>query len=260
MITHGRMRHFFYHSGCVVDNNDVVTIICIAGASGSGKTELSKLLSRKLKEQYNQDVNIKLLLKVDNYYLSRDAKEHPDPVKYSNETDFDTPAQLDLDKLVKHIKQLAAGHDIFKPQFEFKSNQVQSKKRKSPPKVIIVEGLFALHIMDQLKDLNPIGVFVKTSNYEDTLKRRYERDLKGARGERTLEELKKREHEKVGPAYQKFILPTERKADIVVLNDKDHILDNEGNVIAKGDIEQAGDYIVDLIHERIINSPYAMAP
>ena len=82
-----------------------------------------------------------------------------------------------------------------------------------PARIIIVEGLFALH--KPVGDALDIKVFVE-ADVETCLKRRIQRDVK-ERG-RARESVIKQFSETVLPMYKEYVEPEKERADYVILN------------------------------------------
>ncbi|CAN0331681.1 unnamed protein product, partial [Chrysoparadoxa australica] len=84
-------------------------IIGVAGGSGSGKTTVVSTISKTL------GTNKHLLLQHDSYY--RDLKHLPfeERIKHN----FDHPASLETELLIRHINALVEGYPIEVPQYDF---------------------------------------------------------------------------------------------------------------------------------------------
>lgn len=203
--------------------------IFIAGASASGKTYLSELLLSSLKEKVGHHV----LLKMDDYF-----HEIPDGVDlewFRENTLFDTPTMLKLDLLKEHLLALNRGERINKPIFDFKTNKCLSTEEISPPDVLIVEGLFALHFAQKYleSELPTLTVFVETNSYLTLLKRRIERDIRD-RGRLNDLIVKQQERRFVGPAFFSSIVSSKSGADIIIDNSDESALPTEKHPLMKG--------------------------
>lgn len=168
-----------------------VVIIGIAGGSGSGKTYIAKKIYGKW-------------LGLDSYY--RGLKK----LKVKN---FDLPSAVELKLLRRHMEMLHKGKAIRKPVYSFVKQARAGFENYKPAKVIIVEGLFALHgiIMPEVD----VKVFVH-SPLKKRLARRIRRDV-AERG-RTRASVIKQFLGQAEPAYRKYVLPTEKYADVVIKN------------------------------------------
>lgn len=132
-------------------------IILIAGGSASGKTSL---IAERIQDIYEKDA---LILSMDNYYLGKDHVE-------KNKISFDDPGALDLKLFKKHLKALKNGETIESPVYDFKKSARSKKTLKiKPKKIIIVEGLYALH--DTLHKVGDYKVFVDLGTHGRLLRR-----------------------------------------------------------------------------------------
>ena len=188
-------------------------LVLIAGASGSGKTHLSKLLLAQL----NASGGDNLLITMDDYFLEIPAGIDIDWFRAN--TQFDDPNMLELSLLKTHLMALHRGEDITKPVFDFPTNRRLQTEKITPPDVLIVEGLFALYFAQKFlqDDLTTLTVFVETNSYLTLLNRRAERDIK-ERGRPNAAVVRQLEHQYVGPAFFGTIVKSKTRADIVVDN------------------------------------------
>lgn len=179
-------------------------VIGITGGSGSGKTCFVK----DLKASFAQEVTC---LSQDDYYVPReDQIEDANGVK-----NFDLPTSIFLDEYVRDIKQLMKGSAVSRQEYVFNNELATPKElRFEPRKVLIVEGLFILHV-PEIMDLVDLSVFVHARD-DQKISRRIKRD----RIERNypLEDVLYRYESHVMPSYLKYILPYRDRADVVINN------------------------------------------
>ena len=143
-----------------------VTIIGVAGGTGSGKSTLVK----KLQEAF-QDADVATLCH-DYYY-----KAHPE-LTYEERTklNYDHPAAFDTDMLVEHIRTLKSCVPVEHPVYSFVDhNRTDEKVLVKPSRVIIVDGILIFE-NKELRDLMDIKVFVDT-DADVRLARRILRDV-----------------------------------------------------------------------------------
>jgi uridine kinase len=176
-------------------------IIGVAGCSGSGKTTLAQELARSL-----HGVHFHL----DNYYRDLGHLSYEERCR----RDFDHPDSLESELLVKHISELALGHSIQKPIYDFASHTRVRDRTESVDVVrfLLVDGIFALHY-DSLRPFYNLKIYVDTPDsvcYE----RRLARDVSD-RG-RTAESVAEQYATTVRPMAEKFVRPSAVHADIVV--------------------------------------------
>ena len=180
-----------------------VTVIGVAGGTGSGKSTLVK----RLQEAFaGADV---VTLCHDYYYKA------PPELTYEERTklNYDHPAAFDTDMLVDHVKALKANVAIEHPVYSFVDhNRTEEKVAVKPSKVIIVDGIL---IFDnkELRDLMDIKVFVDT-DADIRLARRILRDVR-ERG-RSMESVIDQYTTTVKPMHEEFVEPSKKHADVII--------------------------------------------
>ena len=179
-------------------------IIGIAGGTGSGKTTLT----RKLVETFGSDVAV---LCHDSYYKAHDDLPYEERVKLN----YDCPEAFDTDRMVADLKKLKAGQAIDCPVYDFSAhNRSKQTCHVESKKVIVVEGIL-IFADPRLCDLMNIKIFVDT-DADVRLARRIKRDMRD-RG-RSLESVVVFQYvETVKPMHEKYVEPSKKNADIVVL-------------------------------------------
>ena len=180
-----------------------VTVIGVAGGTGSGKSTLVKRLQEAFK---NDDV---ATLCHDYYY-----KAHPE-LTYEERTklNYDHPAAFDTDMLVEHIRTLKSNVPIEHPVYSFvEHNRTDEHVLVKPSKVIIVDGILIFE-HKELRDLMDIKVFVDT-DADLRLARRILRDV-CERG-RTMQSVIDQYTTTVKPMHEEFVEPSKRYADVII--------------------------------------------
>tara|TARA_B100002051_G_scaffold273550_1_gene312577 strand:+ start:999 stop:1619 length:621 start_codon:yes stop_codon:yes gene_type:complete len=183
--------------------NDV-HIIGIAGGSGSGK---SRLVKNILKEVNDNSVQV---IEIDSYYknlahLSFEERE---------KNNFDHPDSIDFDLLYQDLSKLKNNLTIYSPVYDYKThtrNENETKKIENA-KVVIMEGIFALH-NQKIRDLLSIKIYVDTPS-DIRLLRRIKRDMND-RG-RTIEGIIEQYNKTVKPMFTKYVKPSRDYADLIV--------------------------------------------
>jgi len=179
-----------------------ILVIGIAGGTGSGKTTLMK----NLLERFSGNVTV---LSHDNYYRRLDHLNFEDRCRVN----YDEPAALETDLMVRHLDALRHGQAIDCPVYDFANhNRSDQVLRIEPRKVIIVEGILIFTDPD-LRRLMDIKIFVDT-DADIRLCRRIKRDV-NKRG-RTLESVIEQYQTTVKPMHEKHVEPSKKYADIVV--------------------------------------------
>lgn len=180
-----------------------VTVIGVAGGTGSGKSTLVK----RLQEAFKGDDVVTLCH--DYYY-----KAHPE-LSYEERTklNYDHPQSFDTDMLVEHIKALKNNVPIEHPVYSFVDhNRTSETVPVKPSKVIIVDGILIFEHRE-LRELMDIKVFVDT-DADIRLARRILRDVR-ERG-RSMESVITQYTTTVKPMHEEFVEPSKRYADVII--------------------------------------------
>lgn len=183
--------------------NYIMTIIGIAGGTGSGKTTVVKEIVKALPEHYVA------VVPQDSYY--NDTTGLTDEERKA--INFDHPDAFDWKLLIKQINELRDGKAIEQPTYSYLiSNRLPETIHVEPKPVIIIEGIMAL-INKRLRDMMDIKIFVDT-DADERLIRNITRDIK-ERG-RDVEMVVNRYRKVLKPMHDQFIEPTKRFADIII--------------------------------------------
>ncbi len=180
-----------------------VTVIGVAGGTGSGKSTLVKRLQEAFKDD---DV---ATLCHDYYY-----KAHPE-LSYEERTklNYDHPQAFDTDMLVEHIRALKSNVPIERPVYSFVDhNRTAETIPVKPSKVIIIDGILIFE-NKELRDLMDIKVYVDT-DADIRLARRILRDVRD-RG-RSMESVITQYTTTVKPMHEEFVEPSKRYADVII--------------------------------------------
>ena len=178
-------------------------LIGISGGSGGGKTSVANVLYKCL------GIENCLLFSMDTYYKNLTPEQEKNLDNYN----FDTPDALDLDLLSEHLSSLMQWKSIDMPTYDFTTNRRQEETiHLRPNKFIIFEGILAFHDK-RMRDLMDLKLFIDLDD-DIRLSRRIYRDII-SRG-RKMENVIKRYHKFVKPAYDTFIKPTKQFADIII--------------------------------------------
>ena len=180
-----------------------VTVIGVAGGTGSGKSTLVK----RLQEAFRGD-DVATLCH-DYYY-----KAHPE-LTYEERTklNYDHPQAFDTQMLVEHIKALKDNVPIEHPVYSFvEHDRTPEKVFVKPSRVIIVDGILIFE-NKELRDLMDIKVFVDT-DADIRLARRILRDV-CERG-RTMQSVISHYTTTVKPMHQEFVEPSKKHADVII--------------------------------------------
>ena len=177
-------------------------VIGIAGGSGSGKTTLLK----NIIGTFGPAITV---ISHDNYYKRHDEMTYEERCKLN----YDEPAALETDLMVRQLEQLRRGEEILCPVYDFTvHNRSDETILIKPERVIIVEGILIFENA-ALRNLMDIKIFVD-ADADVRICRRIKRDV-NKRG-RSLESVITQYQETVKPMHEKYVEPSKKYADIVV--------------------------------------------
>lgn len=181
-----------------------MTIIGIAGGTGSGKTTVVRKIMEDLSESQVS------LIPQDSYYNRRPADV---PFEIYRKSNFDHPDAFDWELLCEHIQALRQGHSIEQPVYSMLTCDREERTiHVEPTGIIIIEGIMALY-KKELRDLMDLKIFVD-ADPDERLIRVIERDVV-ERG-RTARIVIDRYLQTLKPMHQEFIEPTKSYADLII--------------------------------------------
>jgi len=178
-------------------------IIGVAGGSGSGKTTVV----RKIVEALGDDqVSV---LEHDRYY-----RDHPElRLEERAALNYDHPASLETDLMVRHVESLRDGHRVDVPVYDFARHaRVSATTPVQARTAIIVEGIL-IFADAPLRALMDVKVFVDADD-DTRFIRRLQRDV-AERG-RTVYSVIDQYLGTVKPMHLEFVEPSKRYADVIV--------------------------------------------
>ncbi|CAG03918.1 unnamed protein product, partial [Tetraodon nigroviridis] len=180
-------------------------VIGLCGGSASGKTTVANKIIEAL------DVPWVVLLSMDSFYKVLSPEEQT--LAASNDYNFDHPGAFDFELLVATLRKLKQGKSVKIPVYDFTTHRRQKDwKNVYGASVIIFEGIMSF-ADKELLELLDMKIFVDTDS-DIRLVRRLRRDIT-ERG-RDIEGVIKQYNKFVKPAFEQYIEPTMRLADIVV--------------------------------------------
>lgn len=201
-------------------------IIGVGGGSGSGKTTVVS----KIVEGIGRDQIV--LIEHDSYY--RDLSHLPisDRVKQN----FDHPASLETELLIRHLDALKSGYKIEIPVYDFiEHTRAPESISVAPKKVILIDGILIFSEPNLRKRMD-IKIFVDTDD-DVRLLRRLKRDI-NERG-RDFDGVLKQYELYVRPMHLEFVEPSKRYADIIIPRGGENAVALEMiNALVKGKLQE----------------------
>lgn len=180
-----------------------MTIIGVAGGTGSGKTTVVKQLVAALPE------GSVAVVPLDAYY-NDESQATPDERRQIN---VDHPDAFDWRLLISHVHSLKMGRSIEMPTYSYETfSRLSETVHIEPKPVVIVEGIMVL-LNKQLREMMDLKIFVDTDS-DERLIRNIQRDMV-ERG-RTLEMTIDRYLRMKKPMHEQFIEPTKKYADLII--------------------------------------------
>ena len=181
-----------------------ILIIGIAGGTGSGKSTLTE----RLKNRFGSDVAVILH---DDYYKEQHTLTYEQRVTVN----YDCPEAFDTELLIRHLNELKAGREVDIPVYDYTIHDRSDKVRHIvPTPVILLDGILILENRD-LCSLMDVKIFVDTDD-DIRILRRIERDV--LERDRSLTSIINQYRNTVKPMHEKYVQPSRRNADIVILN------------------------------------------
>lgn len=180
-----------------------MTIIGIAGGTGSGKTTVVRKIAEALPPHHV------VVVPLDSYY--NDTSHMTEEERHA--INFDHPDAFDWKLLIKQINELRNGQAVEQPTYSYiKCNRLKETLHVEPKPVIIIEGIMTL-LNKKLRDMMDLKIFVDTDS-DERLIRNIQRDVL-ERG-RTVDMVISRYLEVLKPMHEQFIEPTKKYADLII--------------------------------------------
>lgn len=185
------------------ERNHEVTVIGIAGGTGSGKTTVVRKIVEALPP------NHVAVVPLDSYY--NDTSEMTEEERHA--INFDHPDAFDWKLLIKQVNELREGEPIEQLTYSYlKCNRLPETIHVEPRPVIIIEGIMTL-LNKRLREMMDLKVFVDCDP-DERLIRNIQRDTI-ERG-RDVNMVVQRYLDVLKPMHEQFIEPTKRFADVII--------------------------------------------
>ncbi|CAN6857524.1 hypothetical protein Bca4012_052366 [Brassica carinata] len=179
-------------------------VIGVTGGTASGKTTVCDMIIQQL-----HDHRI-VLVNQDSFYRGLTSEELARVQEYN----FDHPDAFDTEQLLHCINTLKSGQPYQVPIYDFKTHQRKADafRQVNACDVIILEGILVFHD-SRVRDLMNMKIFVDT-DADVRLARRIRRDTveRGRDIDSVLEQYAKF----VKPAFDDFVLPSKKYADVII--------------------------------------------
>ncbi len=188
-----------------LDSGKAPVLVCIGGGSGSGKTSI---VAKRISEALGKSA---MIIPMDDYFKGKKFVE--DEVAKGREMNRDHPEYVDMEKLSEDLDLLKQNVGIQKPVFDYRESRRSGYVTVSPSRVIIIEGLFALH--DSIGGMGDLRIFVAAGK-EERLRRilKRKRHIRGTTSAEMLDYF----HRVIDPMHVRYVEPTRKSADIVIRN------------------------------------------
>ncbi|KAL8131829.1 hypothetical protein AgCh_007662 [Apium graveolens] len=179
-------------------------VIGVCGGAASGKTTVCDLIIEQLRDQRV------VLVNQDSFYHNLTPEELTNVHEYN----FDHPDAFDTEQLLLSMEKLKHGQAVNISKYDFRTYKTDvSKPRKvNPSDVILLEGILIFHDA-RVRDLMNMKIFVDT-DADVRLARRIRRDT--VEKDRDINMVLDQYSKFVKPAFDDFILPTKKYADIII--------------------------------------------
>ncbi|CAN0925368.1 Uridine/cytidine kinase UKL1, chloroplastic [Linum grandiflorum] len=179
-------------------------VIGVSGGTASGKTTVCDMIIQQL-----HDHRV-VLVNQDSFYRGLT----PEELERVHEYNFDHPDAFDTEQLLDCVETLKSGRPYQVPIYDFKTHQRCSNtfRQVNASDVIILEGILVFH--DQrVRNLMNMKIFVD-ADADVRLARRIRRDTV-ERG-RDLDSVLEQYAKFVKPAFDDFVLPSKKYADVII--------------------------------------------
>jgi uridine kinase len=182
-------------------------VIGVTGGTASGKTSVCTEIKRRLGVKSSVAI-----VSQDSFYKSVEAGVNM-PAGGVGEYNFDHPNAFDFVEMLRCLESLERGEGCDVPQYDFVTHRrLEEREHVEAVDVVVLEGILAFY--DQsVRDRMHMKLFVDT-DADVRLARRVLRDIE-ERG-RDVEGVLTQYEKFVKPAFDEFILPTKKYADVII--------------------------------------------
>ncbi|KZW02743.1 uridine kinase [Exidia glandulosa HHB12029] len=202
LISHGRQPWYGIDGRLLSD----AFVIGIGGGSSSGKTTVARAIVEAM-----GSIPTVVIVSQDSFYKPHGPEELK--LAFENKYDFDHPNSIDMPLFAECLTDLKACKQTNVPVYSFVQHQrLEETQYIYGAAIVIAEGIMALQD-PALRATYDLKIFVQCDS-DLMLARRIRRDV-AERG-RTVEGVLDQYLRFVKPAYDNFVLPSSKYADIIV--------------------------------------------
>ncbi|KAI9143915.1 uridine kinase family-domain-containing protein [Paraphysoderma sedebokerense] len=225
--------------------------IGVAGGSASGKTEVCNYIMEKLKQKHKHLNRKVAMIQLTDFYRVLTPEEQK--LAQEGEFNFDHPDAFDWKLLEQVLQDILHGKRTTIPKFDY----ISKVRLPEPgliidfhPDVVLVEGILVLY-KKRIREILSMKIFVDVDP-DARLSRTVMRDTTGENGRqvKSLEFVLNQWIKFVKPAFEDFILPSKKTADVIIPR-------GHGNEIALSLLVQ---HIDDLLLANSTVSPSSLQP
>lgn len=187
-------------------------LIGVTGGTASGKTSVCAKIQDELKDQRVATISL------DSFYSPLTQEDRANVAEYN----FDHPKAFDWELAIEAVKILKQGNkSVNIPTYDFVTHsRLDTCTTIYGVDVIIFEGILVFY-NKELRDLMDMKIFVD-ADPDTRLARRIVRDI-NHRGRDVMGVLQQYEHF-VKPAFEEYILPTKKYADVIIPRGADNLV------------------------------------
>ncbi|KNE68294.1 hypothetical protein AMAG_12961 [Allomyces macrogynus ATCC 38327] len=189
-------------------------IIGVAGGSASGKKEVCAYITESLSEKHPRLHRRMATVSLSDFYRPLTADE----VELANEGNFnfDHPDAFDWKLLEAFLNDVVAHRQTQVPKFDLVERKRIGYEPFPPTDIILLEGILVLY-KRKIRDLQSMHLFVDLDS-DARLAATVHRDTVGGNGRQVkpLETILNQWIRFVKPAFEDFVLPTKKHADIII--------------------------------------------
>jgi len=176
-------------------------LIGVTGGTACGKTTVCDDIISRL------GVPSVAILPMDRFYHSLPSNISP------QQHNFDVPSAFDFDMFEAAVKALSTDRQVPVPKYSYVTHQrLPDTDMIDHADVVIIEGILTLYSV-KIRDMLDMKIYVDADD-DVRLARRIKRDIL-SRG-RTVDDVLHQYLSTVKPAFDEFIAPTKRFADIII--------------------------------------------